>query len=123
MSDFPFSDLNDYDPDIDTLGDCTICDQCSDGCLTFCRYEPLPNEPDFFRLIDAMVHAINLLEAEVVRTRQVLACYLPVQWAEGLREDIFCNLSGRFIGDHEPYDRYVDCYQHSPFVTGGFDKR
>lgn len=87
----------------------SVCDDCP-GCLTLCRYEPFPDEPDYFHLIDAMVHEINLLEAEIVRTRQVLACYLPEPWNDGLRQDIFCCLSMSFRGNFNTYDRYVDLY-------------
>ena len=110
MLDPDFFDLNDCDSNTCTLDSHSICDDCKDGCLTLCRYEPLPNEPDFFRLIDDMVHEINLLEAEVVRTRQVLACYLPDPWNEGLYDDILRGLSKRFTGDYEPYDRYINYY-------------
>ena len=64
--------------------DYSMCGRCP-GYLSYCRYEPLPNEAGFFRLIDAMAEEINLLEAEIVRTRQALAEYLPKRWAEGLR--------------------------------------
>ena len=89
--------------------DPSICDDCP-GCLTFCRLQPLPEEEDFFCLIDALVQEINSLEAEVVRTRQVLTEYLPECWADGLRQDIFCNLSRCFSGDSELYDRYMSYY-------------
>ena len=89
--------------------DRSICDNCQ-GCLTYCRYEPIPDEAGFFRLIGAMADEINSLEAEIVRTRHVLTEYLPRRWAEGLRSDIFCNLSRRFTGDFEEYDRYVEQY-------------
>ena len=105
--DFPF-------PDTDcTCGGNTdvrpICDGCK-GCLIYCRYDPAPDEVGFFRLINAMTDEINSLEAEIVRTRQVLAEYLPKRWAEGLRLDIFNGLSCRFTGDFEEYDRYVEQY-------------
>ena len=91
------------DPD-DTSKDepCKYCE----GCLEYCRLEPFPDEGDFFWLIELMVREIKDLEAEIVRTRQVLAEYLPERWAEGLRADIFCDLSARFT-DNPKYDRYV----------------
>ena len=86
-----------------------ICDNCP-GCLVYCRYEPLPNEDGFFRLINAMVSELLSLEEEVVRCRQALSIHLTARWAEGLRQDMFCGLSARFTGDFEEYDRFVNEY-------------
>ncbi|MCR5475746.1 MAG: potassium channel protein, partial [Lachnospiraceae bacterium] len=61
---------------------------------------------DFLRLTDEMVETIIGLEDELVRWRQALIKYLPERWAEGLRMDIFCNLSRDFEGD-PAYDLYV----------------
>jgi hypothetical protein len=61
---------------------------------------------DFLRLTDNMVETIIGLEDELVRWRQALIKYLPERWAEGLRMDIFCNLSRDFEGD-PAYDLYV----------------
>ena len=60
-----------YDPDP------SICDGCK-GCITLCRYEPFPEEYDYLKLINVMAENINSLEAEIVRTRQILAGYLPM---------------------------------------------
>ena len=79
------------------------------------RYEDYP-EPcecncktvdDFCRLTDEMIETIIDLEDELVRWRQALIKYLPERWAEGLRMDIFCNLSRDFEGD-PAYDFYVN---------------
>ncbi len=85
------------------------CDSCP-GCIIYCRLADVPPiEADtVFRLLDAMVREISLLEAEVVRTRQALAEYLPERWADGLRDDILRGLSAPFGGDYEAYDRFVN---------------
>ena len=87
------------------------CPGC-EGCLRDCPYSPHPATYGFYRLIDAMASEINQLEAEVVRTRQVLAEYLPEDWADGLRQDIFSGLSVRFYGNHAEYDSFVDHYHN-----------
>ena len=108
LLELPFPDYDDSSEPIEA-GSPSICDACP-GCLEYCRYEPLPNEEGFYRLIDAMVTEIDLLEAEVVRIRQVLVGYLPERWADGLRQDIFSSLSRCFSGDFEEYDSYVSLY-------------
>ena len=107
MFDPDFFDSHDTVPTSEEADFYSLCDDCP-GCLTLCRYESFLGETDYFRLIDAMVREINLLEAEIVRTRHVLACYLPEPWNDGLRQDIFCNLSTNFSGSFDAYDRYVD---------------
>ena len=82
------------------------------GCGGDCIPSPHPATYGFYRLIDAMASEINQLEAEVVRTRQVLAEYLPEDWADGLRQDIFSGLSVRFYGNHAEYDSFVDHYHN-----------
>jgi hypothetical protein len=61
---------------------------------------------DFLNLTDEMIETILDLEEELVRWRQALIKYLPKDWAEGLRQDIFNNLSRDFEGD-SAYDLYV----------------
>ena len=61
---------------------------------------------DFLRLTDAMISDIISLEEELVRWRQVLIKYLPERWADGLRQDIFCNMARAYEGD-PAYDLYV----------------
>ena len=78
------------------------------GCGTCHIHSPHPATYDFYRLIEAMAEEINLLEAEIVRTRQVLAEYLPEEWADGLRQDIFSGLSVRFYGIYAEYDSFVN---------------
>lgn len=68
----------------------------------------------FMKLTDEMVHTILDLEEELVRWRQALIKYLPRQWAEGLRQDIFNNLSRDFEGE-DAYDMYVN------YMQGGND--
>ena len=123
LLEFPFPDYDVGSEPIDA-GSPSICDACP-GCLEYCRYEPLPNEEGFYRLIDAMVTEIDLLEAEVVRTRQVLAGYLPERWADGLRQDIFSGLSRCFSGDFEEYDSYVSlcCGGIDPLQSPGHTAR
>ena len=69
---------------------------------------------DFMKLTDEMVSTIIDLEEELVRWRQVLIKYLPSRWAEGLRQDIFNNISRDFEGD-PAYDLYVN------YLLGGND--
>ena len=87
------------------------CPGC-EGCLRDCACSPHLSTESFYRLIDAMASQISQLEAEVVRTRQVLAEYLPEEWADGLRQDIFSGLSERFYGNHAEYDSFVDHYHN-----------
>lgn len=74
---------------------------CEDPCEYSCK-----TVDGFLRLTDEMVDAILGLEEEVVRWRQALIKYLPDEWADGLRSDIFSNLSRDFCGD-PAYDLYV----------------
>lgn len=106
LSAMPFEDSQ--DTPYFSYDDRGCCDGCS-GCITYCRYEPLPEEYDYMRLIDAMVCAIDHLEKEVVRWRQAIIKYLPEEYAEGLASDIFSNLSARFY-DHDVYMKYVNTF-------------
>ena len=58
-----------------------------------------PDVYNFLRLTDELIHTILELEEEVIRWRQALIKYLPPDWAEGLRQDILCNLSRDFEGE------------------------
>lgn len=80
-------------------------DRHSKTCEEPCEYS-CKTVDDFLQLTDKMVDAILDLEEEVVRWRQVLIKYLPDEWADGLRSDIFSNLSRDFCGD-PAYDLYV----------------
>lgn len=82
--------------------------KCSD-CLNDC-----PTVYDFLVLTDELVKTIIDLDEELVRWRQVLIKYLPPEWAEGLRQDIFNNTSCDFEGE-PAYDLYVK------LVCGGVD--
>ena len=62
---------------------------------------------DFLKLTDVLMETIINLEEDLVRWRQALIKYLPEDWAEGLRQDIFNNLSRDFEGD-PVYDLYVN---------------
>lgn len=73
------------------------CDSCISDCETIY---------DFLKLTNELMNTIMDLEDEVIRWRQVLIKYLPDDWAEGLRQDIMCNLSRDFEGD-PAYDLYV----------------
>jgi len=53
------------------------------------------------------VKDINDLEEKVVRWRQALIKYLSPQEAEGLRSDIFSNLTGNYADD-EAYQLYIE---------------
>ena len=74
-----------------------FADDCLDSCAIVKR---------FLHLTDKMLGTIIGLEEEVVRWRQALIKYLPKDWAEGFRQDIFNNLSVDFEGD-PAYDLYV----------------
>ena len=105
--DIPFPD---YDGSYDPQDDHSICDSCP-GCIRLCRFEPFPDDLDYYSLIDAMVHEINDLEAEVIRTRQALLKHLPRDLSQGLYSDIFSGLSARFEGNYRIYDDYINwCY-------------
>ena len=90
--------------DVDTKplceGDDRTCDFAED-CLYSCA-----NIDSFLRLTDKMVGTIIGLEENLVRWRQALIKYLPRGFAEGLRQDIFNDLSVDFEGD-QVYDLYV----------------
>lgn len=73
-----------------------------------------PMVSDFLKLTDEMVKTIIGLDEELVRWRQALIKYLPPEWAEGLRQDIFNNTSRCFEGE-PAYDLYVK------LVCGGVD--
>ena len=77
------------------------CDY-EENCLYSC-----PTVDDFLSLTDEMIKTILDLEEELVRWRQALIKYLPQEWAEGLRQDIFNSLSRDFEGT-PAYDLYVD---------------
>ena len=137
MADYYDSDLFCFpvppEPDTAATAD-PPCDGC-EGCLTLCRYEPLPNEDSFFELIEGLTMEIIELEAEIVRTRQVLAEYLPERWADGLKQDILSGLSGCFAGNFEAYDAFINtvhcgddplnCEEHDEYLfrlRDGVDK-
>lgn len=80
---------------------------------TKCLYD-CPTVYDFLKLTDEMVKTIIELDEELVRWRQALIKYLPPEWAEGLRQDIFNNTSRDFEGE-PAYDLYVK------LVRGGVD--
>ena len=75
---------------------------CEEPCMYNC-----PTVDDFLNLTDEMIETIIDLEEELVRWRQALIKYLPKEWADGLRQDIFNNLSRDFEGD-PAYDLYVN---------------
>lgn len=72
-------------------------EDCTESCKTI---------DDFLNLTDEMVETIIDLEEELVRWRQALIKYLPQDFAEGLRQDIFNNLSRDFDGE-PAYNLYV----------------
>ena len=78
-------------------------------CLQDC-----PTVYDFLKLTDEMVKTIIALDEELVRWRQALIKYLPPEWADGLRQDIFNNTSRCFEGE-PAYDLYVN------WMCGGVD--
>ena len=78
----------------------TPCDY-EESCIYSCQ-----TIDGFLDLTDELIETIISLEDELVRWRQALKKYLPKEWAEGLRQDIFNNLSRDFEGD-PAYDLYV----------------
>ncbi len=80
---------------------------------TECFYD-CPTVYDFLKLTDEMIKTIIELDEELVRWRQALIKYLPSEWADGLRQDIFNNTSRCFEGE-PAYDLYVK------LVCGGVD--
>ena len=79
--------------------------ECIGDCDTVCS---------FLKLTDEMTRTILELDEELIRWRQALIKYLPPEWAEGLKQDIFNNTSLDFEGD-PAYDLYVR------LVCGGQD--
>ena len=77
-----------------------LCDY-EENCIYSCT-----TIDDFLDLTDEMIETIISLEEELVRWRQALIKYLPQEWAEGLRQDIFNNLSRDYEGE-PAYDLYV----------------
>lgn len=101
---FPF-DLNQchYDPEQED----DISYDCEENCIYNCT-----TIDDFLDLTDEMIETIIDLEDELVRWRQALIKYLPKDWAEGLRQDIFNSLSRDFEGE-PAYDLYVQLRRES----------
>ena len=96
---FPF-DLNQIhcqEPEHEDIS-CDYEENCIYSCSTI---------DDFLDLTDEMIETIISLEEELVRWRQALIKYLPQEWAEGLRQDIFNNLSRDYDGE-PAYDLYVE---------------
>ena len=62
---------------------------------------------DYNRLTCEMIEEIKYLRAEVVRWRQVLIKYLPPDWADGLRQDIYNNIF-QYFEDLDAYKYYVN---------------
>lgn len=87
--------------DYESHEDDNISCDCEDPCMYSCQ-----TVDDFLNLTDEMIETINGLEEELVRWRQALIKYLPEEWKEGLRQDIFNNLSRDFEGD-PAYDLYI----------------
>ena len=100
VPELPFDDLESLEHDDHDHDDDRSCDYIED-----CKYS-CSTVDDFLHRTDELVDTILDLEEEVVRWRQVLIKYLSKDWAEGLRSDIFCNLSRDFEGD-PAYDLYV----------------
>ena len=71
--------------------------ECIGDCDTVCS---------FLKLTDEMTRTILELDEELIRWRQALIKYLPPEWAEGLKQDIFNNTSRDFEGD-PAYDRSI----------------
>ena len=101
VQDLPFDDI---DTGHVRDKDNTSCDY-EEACLYSC-----PTVDDFLCLTDEMIETIIALEEELVKWRQALIKYLPEDWAEGLRSDIFNNLSRDFNGN-PAYDLYVKLKQ------------
>lgn len=93
--DFLTSDEIPTDCPMDYIDD--YMEDCTESCKTI---------DDFLNLTNEMVDTIIDLEEELVRWRQALIKYLPQGFAEGLRQDIFNNLSRDFDGD-PAYNLYV----------------
>ena len=99
LEELPFGEENNNQENTDNDMPCNY--DYEENCLYSCA-----TVHDFLSLTDEMVETIIDLEDELVRWRQVLVKYLPDDWAEGLRQDIFNNLSKGFEGD-PAYDMYI----------------
>lgn len=97
VQDLPFDDIDTIHSHDEDGRPYDYGEDCSYSC---------PTVDDFLCLTDEMIGTIIDLEDELVRWRQALIKYLPKDWAEGLRSDIFNNLSRGFEGD-PAYDLYV----------------
>ena len=62
---------------------------------------------DYNYLTHEMIEEIKYLRAEIVRWRQVLIKYLPPDWADGLRQDIYDNIFQHFE-ELDAYKYYVN---------------
>lgn len=71
---------------------------------------------DYNHLTYEMIEEIKYLRAEVIRWRQALIKYLPPDWADGLRQDIYNNIYQHF-DDLDAYRYYVStcCNGVDPF--------
>ena len=85
------------------------CDCCPDPECTCRDCLTLGTVHDFLLLTDAMSEEILLLEEEVVRWRQAIMKYLSPEWADGLEQDIFSNLSRRFY-DFKAYELFSESF-------------
>ena len=107
-------DCNDFDdPELpfgnDSSTDGATEDEASCDYEEPCAYN-CPTVDDFLSPTAELMETILSLEEDLVRWRQALIKYLPKEWAEGLRQDIFNNLSRDFEGD-PAYDLYVNMNQ------------
>ena len=64
---------------------------------------------EFCQLIEYLIHDIQHLEEEVVKTRYQLCQYLPSPAGTALFSDILSDLGGRYNG-HPAYDSYLELY-------------
>lgn len=101
VQELPFSDesgsniYSNHDSDREDHDD--IVDYCSD-CSTMDDYNTLTYE---------MIEEIKFLRAEVIRWRQALIKYLPPNWDEGLKEDIYDNIFQHFE-DLAAYKHFIN---------------
>jgi len=63
----------------------------------------------FCKLVDVMIEDIQHLEAETVRYRYALSCYLPDPEKINLRSDILSNLAGCYCWS-EAYQQYMQLF-------------
>ena len=78
---------------------------------------------EFFPLIETLIKDVKHLEAETVKARYELSCYVQKSHGEFLRADILSDLRSNY-GDNRAYQAYLEqfCGGQDPFESVGWVK-